>query len=145
LLATAGHPDYHLRIVDPRVRPAGDSGRDGELAACEPPPAKQANASYYPRRTRKSELAILPKGAFKMRTSVAVCGVLGTLGFLGTLLLTGGAALAEGKFEPLFDGKTLNGWQGDKELWRVEDGEIVGSTENQQLKRNSFLSTTKSY
>lgn len=80
-----------------------------------------------------------------MRTSVAIRCVLGAVGLFGAVLLSGSVALAEGKFQPLFDGKTLNGWQGDPELWRVENGEIVDSTENKQLKRNSFLSTTKSY
>lgn len=80
-----------------------------------------------------------------MRTSVAIRCVLGAVGLFGAVLLSGSVALAEGKFQPLFDGKTLNGWQGDPELWRVENGELVGSTENKQLQRNSFLSTTKSY
>jgi hypothetical protein len=52
---------------------------------------------------------------------------------------------AEEGFKPLFDGKTLDGWSGDPELWSVEDGTIVGSTDNKTLKHNSFLSTTKSY
>jgi len=55
------------------------------------------------------------------------------------------AAAAEGKFEPLFDGKTLTGWSGDPDLWKVEDGMIVGSTDARTLKHNSFLSTTKKY
>jgi len=55
------------------------------------------------------------------------------------------AALAEEKFVPLFDGKTLSGWSGDPELWKVEDGMIVGSTEAKKLKHNSFLATTKTY
>ena len=55
------------------------------------------------------------------------------------------AIAAEGGFKPLFDGKTLAGWKGDPKLWSVEDGAIVGSTENQKLKHNSFLATEKSY
>jgi hypothetical protein len=51
----------------------------------------------------------------------------------------------DGKFVPLFNGKNLDGWQGDTELWRVVDGVIVGSTDNKQLKHNSFLSTKKPY
>ena len=61
------------------------------------------------------------------------------------LATVGAAAQAEKGFEPLFDGKTLNGWQGDPELWSVEQGVIVGSTEGRKLKHNSFLSTTKTY
>jgi hypothetical protein len=39
----------------------------------------------------------------------------------------GGAASDEG-FKPIFDGKTLHGWDGDPKLWRVEDGAITGQT-----------------
>ncbi|HWB32632.1 MAG TPA: DUF1080 domain-containing protein [Acidobacteriaceae bacterium] len=43
-------------------------------------------------------------------------------------------------FVPIFDGKTLNGWDGDPRYWRVEDGEIVGEvTPENLLKQNSFL------
>lgn len=48
-------------------------------------------------------------------------------------------------FKPLFDGQSLDGWHGDPELWSVVDGAIVGSTDDQQIRRNSFLSTTKPY
>jgi putative membrane-bound dehydrogenase-like protein len=37
----------------------------------------------------------------------------------------------------LFNGKDLTGWTGDKSLWSVENGEIVGKTTG--LKRNQFL------
>ncbi len=55
------------------------------------------------------------------------------------------AAEEEQGFRPLFDGKTLNGFVGDPELWRVEDGQIVGSTEGKKLKHNSFLATRKKF
>jgi len=43
-------------------------------------------------------------------------------------------------FEAIFDGKTLKGWDGDPEAWRVEDGAIVGqSTMEKPLKANTFL------
>ena len=29
-------------------------------------------------------------------------------------------------FVPIFDGKTLKGWEGDPKYWRVEDGALVG-------------------
>ncbi|HYE29832.1 MAG TPA: family 16 glycoside hydrolase [Methylomirabilota bacterium] len=37
-----------------------------------------------------------------------------------------------------FNGKDLSGWDGDESLWRVENGEIVGSTKT-GLKDNEFL------
>ncbi len=52
---------------------------------------------------------------------------------------------AEDAFKSLFDGRTLEGWQGDDKLWSVEDGTIVGTTDNTELKHNTFLATTKTY
>lgn len=47
---------------------------------------------------------------------------------------------ADKGFKPMFDGKTLNGWEGDPKYWRVEDGEIVGEvTPATLLKANTFL------
>ena len=43
-------------------------------------------------------------------------------------------------FVPIFDGKTLDGWDGDMRYWRVEKGEIVGETTPENVaKTNSFL------
>lgn len=39
----------------------------------------------------------------------------------------------------LFDGKSLQGWEGDSEVWSVRDGLIVGSTETKDLEANTFL------
>jgi hypothetical protein len=43
---------------------------------------------------------------------------------------------------PLFDGRSLEGWDGDPDLWRVEDGAIVGQTTNELKPKggaNTFL------
>ena len=37
------------------------------------------------------------------------------------------------EFVALFDGQTLNGWAGDPNFWRVEDGAIIGETREQAL------------
>jgi hypothetical protein len=43
-------------------------------------------------------------------------------------------------FEPIFDGKTLAGWEGDPKYWRVEQGCLVGEvTPETLLKQNSFI------
>jgi hypothetical protein len=47
---------------------------------------------------------------------------------------------AEAGFQPIFDGKTLAGWEGDPKYWRVENGCIVGEiTPATLLKQNTFL------
>ncbi len=57
--------------------------------------------------------------------------------FLGLLGLIAAPA-------PLFDGKTLAGWEGDAKVWRVEDGAIVGGS-LQGNPRNEFLTTKRSF
>ena len=59
---------------------------------------------------------------------------------LPTLLLTAAASAAP---VPLFDGKTLAGWEGGA-TWRVEEGTITGGSAagNPQ---NEFLATAQSY
>lgn len=47
---------------------------------------------------------------------------------------------AQEGFVPLFDGKSLDGWDGDPVYWSVKEGVIVGEvTPETLLKRNSFL------
>ena len=47
------------------------------------------------------------------------------------------SATAE-NIKDFFNGKDLTGWDGDKDVWSVENGEIVGKTKT-GLKRNTFL------
>jgi 3-keto-disaccharide hydrolase len=51
------------------------------------------------------------------------------------------AAAAAGQgFVPIFDGKTLNEWDGDPAYWRVQEGAIVGETKPGRIpKQNTFL------
>jgi len=60
---------------------------------------------------------------------------------LVVLLLIGrGAAASDEEFKPIFDGKTLHGWEGDPKLWRVEDGAITGQTTAENpAQGNTFL------
>jgi hypothetical protein len=62
---------------------------------------------------------------------LVVCG--------GLLSATAGAA------EPLFDGSTLDGWEGDAAVWRVEDGQIVAGSLARRQERNDFLATTERF
>ena len=48
--------------------------------------------------------------------------------------------LEETGFVPIFDGKTLKGWEGDADFFRVENGTIIGQTlTDKQPKQNTFL------
>lgn len=43
-------------------------------------------------------------------------------------------------FTPIFDGKTLTGWEGNPTYWRVEDGSLVGEiTPSTVIKSNTFI------
>jgi len=46
---------------------------------------------------------------------------------------------------PLFDGKSLEGWEGNEALFRVEDGAIVAGTLEKKIPHNEFLCTIKRY
>ena len=64
---------------------------------------------------------------------------------VAVLILLSAAGVAA---EPtkLFDGKTLDGWEGDTaKTWRVEDGVIVGGSLDTVVPRNEFLSTKAAY
>lgn len=61
------------------------------------------------------------------------------------LLLSALPALAD-EHQPLFDGKTFAGWEGDTEkIWRIEDGQIVAGSLTSKVARNEFLSTKESF
>ena len=64
---------------------------------------------------------------------------------LAALLFLLALRAEEPGFRPLFDGKTLNGWDGDPRLWSVHDGAIVGRTDGIELTDNSFLITNDKF
>jgi hypothetical protein len=55
------------------------------------------------------------------------------------------AQSSEAGFQPLFNGKNLDGWDGDPRMWSVRDGMIVGHTEGVTMTDNSFLISKQSY
>lgn len=48
---------------------------------------------------------------------------------------------AADEFVQLFDGQTLDGWEGDRAYWRIEDGILIGETtaSTPNLETNTFL------
>ena len=45
----------------------------------------------------------------------------------------------------IFDGQTLEGWDYDPAVWRVEDGVITGGSRTEKVRANYFISTQKRY
>ena len=48
-------------------------------------------------------------------------------------------------FTQLFDGKTFQGWEGNLDVFRIEDGAIVGGSLKKPVARNEFLCAKKEY
>jgi 3-keto-disaccharide hydrolase len=48
-------------------------------------------------------------------------------------------AFGEEGFQSLFNGRDLTGWKGDPDLWSVDSGAIVGSTDRKATASNTFL------
>lgn len=61
------------------------------------------------------------------------------------LVCSAAASLLAAEAKPLFDGRTLAGWEGDLKHWRVADGAIVGGSLSEKMAKNVFLATTRSF
>src|SRR6266849_3027263 len=73
-------------------------------------------------------------------------GFLNSVCVLAALWLFSGLPAHAAEPKPLFDGKTLTGWEGDTEkTWRLADGAIVGGSLTEKVPRNEFLATKKEY
>jgi hypothetical protein len=46
---------------------------------------------------------------------------------------------------PLFDGKSFAAWEGNLQVFRIQDGAIVGGQLDKPVPRNEYLCTTKDY
>jgi hypothetical protein len=68
-----------------------------------------------------------------------------TCSFLAARGLSADQAPDEKEFVSVFDGKTLDGWDGDRHTFRVEDGAIVGGSLKAPVPRNEFLSLQREY
>ena len=62
-----------------------------------------------------------------------------------TLAVTGFATADEQDFKSLFDGKTFDGWEGNLDIFRIEQKAIVGGTLDARIPHNEFLCTKKEY
>jgi hypothetical protein len=69
--------------------------------------------------------------------AVLMLAVAASLAFCGWPIAYG---TADAGFQTLFNGKDLTGWDGDRDVWSVQDGAITGrTTEQKPLKENTFL------
>lgn len=67
------------------------------------------------------------------------------LGLAVVLTTLGQASDSETGFVSLFDGESFDGWEGDREWFRIEDGAIVGGSLEKPIPNNEFLCTTSAY
>ena len=51
----------------------------------------------------------------------------------------------EKEFTAIFDGKTLTGWEGNMDMFRIEQGSIVAGSLENNIPQNEFLCTQKPY
>ncbi|GAB5440950.1 MAG: hypothetical protein Fues2KO_12990 [Fuerstiella sp.] len=82
--------------------------------------------------------------AFEETPSAIAFGELHTMNrfLLGLccVLVPVSSVVADEEWQSLFDGESLDGWEGDPQFWSVQDGAITGqTTEEKKLKANSFL------
>lgn len=61
------------------------------------------------------------------------------------ILWAAAAAQVSGDWVDLFDGRTLTGWEGNLEVFRVEEGAIVAGSLENSIPRNEFLCTTREF
>jgi hypothetical protein len=57
----------------------------------------------------------------------------------------GAATLFAGEPEKLFDGSSLEGWEGNEKLFRIEEEAIVAGTMEKEIEHNEFLCTTREF
>jgi hypothetical protein len=66
-------------------------------------------------------------------------------GMTAAMLLACSANANIDESQGFFNGKDLTGWEGLNKYWSVKDGAIVGTTEPEGGKFNTFLCSTKQY
>lgn len=77
-------------------------------------------------------------GRWTFLLTIAVCS-------LQANLTASPADKDEPGFVSMFDGKTLSGWDGDANVFRVENGTIIGGQLKEKIPHNFFLSSKEDY
>jgi hypothetical protein len=73
-------------------------------------------------------------------TTLLLCSQLALLLSAAFTAVSGAA-----EFETLFDGKSLKGWEGNKDIFRVEDDAIAGGSRTARIPHNEFLCTERQF
>ena len=55
------------------------------------------------------------------------------------------ASAAEEGFQPLFDGKSLAGWEGDAKVFRAQEGAVVAGSLSEKVPHNEFLASKEEF
>jgi putative membrane-bound dehydrogenase-like protein len=88
-------------------------------------------------RRTPSELSMMPDDLTKQATDADIRALIAYLRHNQQVPILATQETAK----EFFNGKDLTGWDGDREVWSVENSEIVGKTKT-GLKRNNFLKST---
>jgi TolB protein len=80
-----------------------------------------------------------------MNRRIRLSSVIVTAALLLPAATAGAQDAGDGARHPLFDGKTLDGWEGNPDYFRVEDGAIVAGSLSRATPRNEFLCTRQAY
>ncbi|HEX4131155.1 MAG TPA: DUF1080 domain-containing protein [Pirellulales bacterium] len=64
---------------------------------------------------------------------------------LGICISLSALAASPSAPQPLFDGRTFDGWEGNESMFRIVDGAIVGGTLAERIARNEFLCTKREF
>ena len=83
--------------------------------------------------------------AIQRRRALLICSLL--------IAVISGSSLAQERTSPdddkdavaIFDGKSFKGWEGNLEVFRIEDGAIVAGSLEKKIPRNEFLSTKEEF
>ncbi len=74
-----------------------------------------------------------------MKRRFRILSIAALAGVAAALLAASAMAADEEGFQSIFDGKTLDGWDGNPKWWSVQDGAITGITDaNEPLEYNEF-------
>ncbi len=107
------------------------------------------NVIYYNSEFRSQNSAPARRDASKVRMIfrgfVMKTRVLFGLVSVFVVVLFGGCSPVHKGSVSIFDGKSFEGWEGNLDSFRIEDGAIVGGSLERKVPRNEFLCTTKEY